>query len=82
MQQAPTSSLCSTRLWEMSNLEVCYEILPVGYSNQKAEEMNLDVVLNNKSSKESGVESQEHDFTTCKCVLILFFATWAEDRPT
>lgn len=41
----------------MSNLEVCYEILPVGYSNEKAEEMNLDVVLNNKSSKESGVES-------------------------
>lgn len=41
----------------MSSLEVCYEFFPVGYSNQKAEEMNLDVVLNNKSSKESGVES-------------------------
>lgn len=65
---------------KMSNLKVCYEIFQVGYSNQKAEETNLDVLLNHKS-KEAGVGSKQQNFTTCKWVLIFLFAIWGEDRP-
>lgn len=44
-------------LWEMSHLKVCYEVFQVGSANQKAEEMNLGVLLNSESSKEPGVGS-------------------------
>lgn len=59
---------------------MCYEIFRVGQSNQKTEETNLGVLLNNKS-KEAGVGSKQQDFTTCEWVLILLFAIWGEDRP-